>query len=188
MMEPDAGAATLPGALPLRSEAQASGDQLADLYDRHAGALYRYARALTGSAEDAEDAVQEVFCRAARHPARLERVRDARAYLLTAVRNAARSTLRGRRRRSDLETALPEDLAVAAAPDPGIGVVDALALREAFAALPVEQREVLALKVFEGMTFREIAATTRASQNTVASRYRYAIEKLRRALEEPENG
>ena len=48
--------------------------------------------------------------------------------------------------------------------------------------LPAEQREVVHLKVFEGMTFQEIADLCGESINTVASRYRYAIEKLRDQL------
>lgn len=50
--------------------------------------------------------------------------------------------------------------------------------------LPVEQREVIALKVWEEMTFAQIAAIVKASPNTVASRYRYGIEKLRGWLQE----
>jgi len=52
------------------------------------------------------------------------------------------------------------------------------ALRE----LPADQREVVHLKAFEGMTFQEIADLTNESVNTIASRYRYAVEKLRARL------
>ncbi len=62
------------------------------------------------------------------------------------------------------------------------------ALRQAFARLPTEQREVLVLKVFEEMTFKEIAETVGASINTVTSRYRYGIAKLRQTLKENGNG
>ena len=47
------------------------------------------------------------------------------------------------------------------------------------ARLPEEQREVIMLKVYAGLTFKEIAETLELSANTVASRYRYAIERLR---------
>ena len=56
---------------------------------------------------------------------------------------------------------------------------DRLALEQALRELPPDQREVIHLKVFEGMTFQEIADMTNESINTIASRYRYAIDKLR---------
>jgi DNA-directed RNA polymerase specialized sigma24 family protein len=56
------------------------------------------------------------------------------------------------------------------------------ALAAAVAALPEAQREVVALKIDAGLTFAEIAAVTGTSLNTAASRYRYALEKLRTAL------
>jgi RNA polymerase sigma-70 factor (ECF subfamily) len=57
-----------------------------------------------------------------------------------------------------------------------------MALETALASLPVEQREVVVLKVYEGLSFKEIAELTDISINTIASRYRYAIEKLRGVL------
>jgi RNA polymerase sigma-70 factor (ECF subfamily) len=55
-------------------------------------------------------------------------------------------------------------------------------LEAALRALPVEQREVVYLRVHEGLTFQEIADRCAVSINTVASRYRYATAALRRAL------
>ena len=57
-----------------------------------------------------------------------------------------------------------------------------LALERALCELPPEQREVVHLKAFEGMTFQEIADAIGESINTVASRYRYAMEKMRAQL------
>ena len=59
---------------------------------------------------------------------------------------------------------------------------DRLALDAAIRALPPEQREVIHLHVFEGLTFKEVALATGEPANTVASRYRYALEKLRLSL------
>jgi RNA polymerase sigma-70 factor (ECF subfamily) len=55
-------------------------------------------------------------------------------------------------------------------------------LAAAVAALPEAQREVVALRVDGGLSFEEIAAATGTSPNTAASRYRYALEKLRVSL------
>ena len=70
----------------------AAGDEraFALLYDRFAGRLYRAALAITGRAEDAEDAVQEVFWAVARSRERLPAVQDLNAYVFAALRHAAR--------------------------------------------------------------------------------------------------
>jgi RNA polymerase sigma-70 factor (ECF subfamily) len=57
-----------------------------------------------------------------------------------------------------------------------------IAIEQVLRSLPPEQREVVHLKTFEGLTFQEIADVTETSINTIASRYRYAIEKLRAAF------
>lgn len=58
----------------------------------------------------------------------------------------------------------------------------ALALQKALSELPEEQREVVIMRIWGGMTLEEVAEETRVSLNTVASRYRYALEKLRDRL------
>ena len=61
------------------------------------------------------------------------------------------------------------------------GEPSAALLLERAGELPAEQREVVYLKVFDGLTFKEIASVCGVSANTAASRYRYGIEKLREA-------
>jgi RNA polymerase sigma-70 factor (ECF subfamily) len=58
-----------------------------------------------------------------------------------------------------------------------------LALQSALAELPVEQREIMVLRVWGQMTFEEAAATLDISPNTAASRYRYALAKLKERLQ-----
>jgi len=136
------------------------------------GSLYRYALMVLADPAAAADVVQAVFVALLRHgiyPDSGER------YLRRAVRNECFSALR-RRRHDLLADATPILEAVEAdrdCPD------ERLALERALRALPPEQREVVHLKVFEGMTFQEIADMTGESINTASSRYRYAIEKLR---------
>jgi RNA polymerase sigma-70 factor, ECF subfamily len=154
---------------------------LEQAYDDYARPLYRYALAVTGSSEDAEDAVQEVFVRLARATRGLSKVGDLKSYLFSAARNSAYSILRSRQRSGRLNDALESQVLVESQYD-AAGSCDQPALREAMAALPLDQREVLVLKVFDEMTFQEIADTIGASINTVASRYRYAVAKLREAL------
>ena len=161
---------------------------LDELYDHYAGPLYRFALALLGSPEDAEDAVQEVFVRIARESSRIERVTNLKCYLFTATRNAAYGLLRKKRTRDRLFDTICAELAAAPPAEPDQTGLYRDVLCRAFAELPIEQREVLVLKVFDQMTFAEVAKTLGTSLNTVASRYRYGIEKLRRALEVSDNG
>ena len=180
MHDTDAGIAIPIGADRLRARTDIGEAVLEDLYDRHAGALYRYALSILGLPEDAEDAVQEVFVRIAREIPRLKKVRNLKAYLFTAARNSAYSRLRERRRRErDFEAACLGF----ESPEHGGCPSESDALMRAFAELPVEQREVLTLHVYEQMTFEEIARMMVSSKNTITSRYRYAIAKLRKAVE-----
>ena len=161
---------------------------LRSLHDQYGASLYRYALALTCSVEDAQDAVQEVFARISRQPKRFAEVRNIRAYLFAATRNAAYSVLRGRKRGEVLHEAICSDIAAVCAPDTRQMSATIIVIREAIAGLSIEQREVLVLKILDQMTFKEIAQTVKASMNTVAGRYRYGIEKLRKALQTVDNG
>jgi RNA polymerase sigma-70 factor, ECF subfamily len=156
-------------------------DEAGRLYDEFGASLFRYALMILTDREAAEDAVHHVFVGLLRESSRLD---NPEHYLRRAVRNACYSALRGRtvaRRRADSTSgALLESL-------PGETPVSEeirLALEAAVRDLPTDQREVLHLHAFEGRTFREIAELTSAPANTVASRYRYAIERLRTTLTE----
>ena len=161
-------------------------DAFAPLYDRLAFRLLGAARTLTGSVADAEDVVQDLFVELARGRARLAAVADLEAYVFTMLRNAIRR--RGRRaaidRRAVLAIAEAGQAAGSFTESPPELPDDELAA--AVAALPEAQREVVALKIDAGLTFAEIAAVTGTSMNTAASRYRYAMEKLRTALADQE--
>ena len=152
-------------------------EDAARLYDSFGAQLFRYALMLLGQREAAEDVIQQVFV------ALLDRstghVMDPQGYLRAAVRNACYSQLRSGRVR-DAGTASAEDI-LEARPDMStpLSAEDRLALQAGILALPPEQREVIHLHVFEGLTFREVAAATGEPPNTVASRYRYALGKLR---------
>jgi len=172
----------------IRAAEKSQEAMLEEAYDTYAHPLFRYALALVGSADDAEDAVQEVFLRLAREPGRLRNIESMKAYMFAATRNAAWSLLRKRKRRNELVEELCADFIAGSGYREEELPVEAEVLCRALAGLAVEQREVLVLKVFEGLTFREIAETARAPIATITSRYRYGIEKLRRVLEEDCDG
>ena len=156
---------------------------LEELYERHGEDLYRYLVFRLGSVEDAEDVLQEAFCRFARYDLRWRLIRNRRAFVFRVGRNEANRFLRrklGRREGERMIVAGGAQAFAAAfvAPDePPL----ALLLRRA-GELPAEQREAVYLKVFDGLTFKEIGSVCGVPASTAASRYRYGIEKLRETV------
>ena len=160
-------------------------DALEVLYDTHARMIYNQAMAILASEADAEDVLGEVMVKMARR--RGPPILGMKAFLLTATRHEAYSMLRRRARETPLEDS--EIAQSASLPDPSTArsLDTRLVVREALDQLPPEQREVVTLKLFEEMTFEEIGRVVRAPANTVASRYRYALQKLRQALGDDAN-
>jgi RNA polymerase sigma-70 factor (ECF subfamily) len=134
----------------------------------HLDAMRRTARALTDSHDEADDLVQDTLLRVLARPRSVE---SAGPYLLQALRNTHVSTLRARERRPRTAPLEPEDsrLVALAAHEPAA----MLASREvigAIAALPAEQRDVIAAVDVEGLAYREAAARLRIPVGTVMSR------------------
>ena len=153
------------------------------LYDDHAQALFAFLLNLTRDEPDTRDVLQEIFVKLARQPDLLRGVRDERAFLIRLAHNAAIDSMRRRgtrdktREQFGVETISP--FAPVADPDEQ-SFRDALA--DALVKLPDEQRAVVHLKLWEGLTFEQIAAALDIPPNTAASRYRYGLDKLRERL------
>jgi RNA polymerase sigma-70 factor (ECF subfamily) len=156
---------------------------LDELYDRYGEKMYRYLVLRLGSPEDAEDVLQEAFCRLARYSVRRALVRNPRAFAFRVLRNEANRHLAKRIRRRAEEASDPGERDSLASVIEGPDEARPAALARALGGLPDEQRDVIILKVFEGFSFKEIAAVCEVPANTAASRYRYGIEKLRSLLE-----
>jgi RNA polymerase sigma-70 factor (ECF subfamily) len=154
-----------------------------ELYERHGESLYRYLLFKLGAAEDAEDVLQESFCRFARYDLRWRFIRNPQAFVFRVARNEANRFLRRKLGRREGERMIATGgigafaAAFAAPSEPSAAL-----LLERAGQLPAEQREVVYLKIFDGLTFREIGSVCGVSSNTAASRYRYGIEKLRAAV------
>jgi len=145
----------------------------------HLDAAFNYARWLTKSDADAEDVVQDAAVRALRFFSSL-RNDDARAWLLTIVRNTAFSWLKKNRPRNfisiaDDELAEIEDTNSAANSFHG---ADTAVLRAALEALPLEFREALVLRELEGFSYKEIAEVADVPVGTVMSRLARARQQL----------
>lgn len=152
---------------------------LGALFDLTAGRSLRYAQSITRNREDAEDALQAAMVRVTLKPRVLVEADFPWPYFLRIVRNEALKVIR--RRRSVNADAGFVDRAVEAEDE--IEKEDnRLMIQRALDRLPDNQREVIVLKIWEKMTFAEIADVLDKSPNTVASRYRYAMEKLQQQL------
>ena len=171
-----------PGTDPLLLSLTAGDERaFALLYDRFAARMYRVALRILGRREDAEDVVQDVFMAVVRSRERLANVSDLTAYLFASLRRTAgRCALRSARSPKASQAAVLD----AAAPlEQTADYPDCLRLQQAIRSLPDEQREVIALKIDGELTFAQIAQIMGVSINTAASRYRYALNKLRSSLE-----
>jgi RNA polymerase sigma-70 factor (ECF subfamily) len=154
---------------------------LDELYDLASTDIYRLALWRTGSSEDAEDVVQDVFVRVAEQGRRLASVRHPRRWLLTVAHRITVDLCRGRRRRS--ADPLDDVPYLEASTGDSDRAVDARTASGWVGSLPEKQREVLLLHHFADCTFADIGRITGVPTFTAASRHRLAIAKLRRFLE-----
>ncbi len=151
---------------------QAFSEQLREMYEADRDALYGYAVAITGDRGAAEDAIHEAFRRLlgrGRAPAEL------RPYVFRCVRNAAIDERRRAPRGSD--GPFEESPDGTGTDDIRAGEWNAMLRR-----LGDDERETIAMKVFDDLTFREIAEARGVPLHTAASWYRRGLEKLRAML------
>jgi len=153
------------------------------LYDEHAQAVFAFLLNLTRHEADTRDLLQELFVKLAKRPELLDHVRDERAFLLRLAHNLAIDLIRRRGARNKRYEQLADEPAPIFAP---ASELDECAFREALSAalgeLPPDQRAVVHLKLWEGLTFEQVAELLGIPLNTAASRYRYGIDKLRERL------
>ena len=159
-------------------------DWLEETYRDHAPALFRFLIRLTGDDAETRDLLQDIFVRLARSPRMWEGVDAPRSYLFRLAHRLFLDRHRREETRQRYDDLAWQERETIAAPEP---LPEDLAwVRETLAAslqsLPPEQRAVVLLKIHEEMTFAEIAAALDLSAHTAASRYRYALDKLRRDL------
>lgn len=157
----------------------ARGDQaaFAELYDTYANRIGHYLLVRLGSREDADDALQETFLRLARIRHELAKVDDLDAYVITIARNEG-LRLAARRARRPPQQPLHGDDLFASEPRDLDSQEAAEMVAAALASMEDDLREIVELKVYAGLTFRQIAQVTALPQGTVATRYRAALAKM----------
>ena len=155
--------------------ANPEGYEIEVLYRQYGAALLLFASTMSGDRGRAQDALHQVFLKLIENGS-LSRAADKKAYLFACVRNAVLndSTLQNR------NTALEADSIWFSPPDRDYAGEQNL--RRALKALPDDQREVIVLHTWGELTFSQIGELLGISSNTAASRYRYALAKLRDSM------
>lgn len=174
----------------LRRAAAGDRDSFGVVFQRYQHVVYRFARAMTGSDEVAEDVTQEVFVVLIRH---LGRYQPERAALGTYLYGVARNVSRDRLRRDRRFLSMPSTKGASyrsetRSDDPFELMANAelsARIRRALAQLPVKYREVVILCDLHDLAYAESAAILRTSTSTVRSRLHRARQLLKQRLSRP---
>lgn len=181
--------ATSPETVLIHQIAQQNQTALSQLYDRYARLIYSIAYRSLGSAEESEELVMDVFAQvwrtADRYDASKARVDT---WLLMMTRSRICDRLRRRQRWGKVTDALMVFEApiekTSPAPDADLELAERrTTVITALASLPPEQRQVIELAYYSGLSHREIAEQTGLAIGTVKTRIRLGLEKLRSALQ-----
>ncbi len=178
-----------------------SGDAraFATLVQRHRGPVYNFILRFVGHRQRAEDVLQETWLKVIRNSREWHPAARFTTWLYTVARNLCVDAARkeGFRKTESLDAPVPHEDADGRTvgdlvPDDSARTPDDAAhharlrplLSQAVQRLPMDQREVFLLREYQGLGFKEIAEITGVNENTVKSRMRYALEGLRRTLNE----
>ncbi len=161
-----------------------STEALCRIYDKYKIHLLKISTALLNDKSVAEDVVHDVVVALAQSAKTIKVTGNLKSFLATCVANRVRNMNNHRRLRKtgDLDQA---DSVISKSPRPEQWIVrnERLdRLNSALWQLPYEQREVITLHLYGGIKFKKIAQMQQTSINTVQSRYRYGIDKLRSLL------
>ena len=159
-----------------------SDEALTLIYEKYLDSMLTLALGLLGDAAAAEDVVQDVFVAFAQSRRNFQMWGSLSGYLATSVVNRVRDYRRQRRRHACRNAELRVSTEPAGPEQAVILTEQARLLADAVAELPEEQREVVLLRLKAGMKFRDVAKLQQTSVNTVLSRYRYGLERLRSML------
>jgi len=166
------------------------------LVTRHRKPVFNFILRFVRDTTQAEDVTQETFLRLIKGADAYQRQAKFTTWLYTIARNlCVDAARRGKHRKAaSLDAPIDDDTGASLldlVPDGGPAVDRqapgrelALRLRQAIESLPDEQREIFLLREMADLQFNEIAAVVGCPENTVKSRMRYALEKLREALQE----
>lgn len=152
-------------------------DDIQQFYLLHRDELYSYALAMTRCPSSAEDALHNAFA-GVLHRGRIPR--ELRPYIFRCVRNAVLDLRRASERQTRLQPLFEQDSLIDNPPS-GLHPHEAEELLKA--VLTPDEHETIVLKIYAGLTFREIAETRGISVDTIASWYRRGLARIKSRLE-----
>lgn len=167
----------------------ASGDRpaLAEFYDQVAGPLFSTATRILGDAHEAEEVVQDVFVQIWEKAATFDAALGSPfTWAMRITRNRAIDRLRSRQRRTKLAAQFQENFEITAGGENAaieLGEEAVVQIRSTVGNLPADQRRVIELAFFGGLTHVEIAETLGEPLGTVKARIRRGMLKLRESLQ-----
>lgn len=154
-------------------------DAMNILIGRYYDDIYRFCLYLTGHKTDSYDITQEVFLRFIKYM-NSYRHKNLKGYLLIIARNLCRDYFYHRR-----DAACLEDTSWLSEENRQLSQLeDSLLLQYALQQLPVKQREIIIMRIYEELHFHEIARITGCNLSTAKSRFRLGIKALRKILEQ----
>jgi RNA polymerase sigma-70 factor (ECF subfamily) len=155
-----------------------------ELVRRHHASAFRVALGVLRDEDGAADATQDSFLKAFRALGSFRGDASFKTWLLTIVMNEARGLLRkrGRRKEMDLEAAGPLASPVESAEDALQNAQEADQIRAILDELPEKQRQAVTLRVFEGLSFREVGALIGSSEGAARVNYHHGIRRIREML------
>ena len=152
------------------------------LVRRHQKGVWRMVRRYVRSDADASDVCQQVFVRAFKGLASFRGAASVRSWLYRIAINCSLSWLRDHKREQPAEIDDHALVESPAAPGRIAESEDNARLREAIAQLPPKQKLVLELRVFDDLSFKEVAELADCSENTAKVNFHYAVKRLRDIL------
>lgn len=155
-----------------------------ELVRRHHASAYRVALGILRDEDGAADVAQDAFLKAFRGLERFRGDASFRTWLLTIAGNEARGVLRkmSRRQETGLEFAGSVAIDQEGADDALQKAEEAERVRELLKGLPGKQRQALTLRIFEGLSFREIGEVIDSTEGAARVNYHHGIRKLREML------
>lgn len=160
-------------------------EALAEVYRRHAGAVFGLARRVIGNAQLAEEVVQEIFLRLWSQPDRYDPARGSlRSFLLTQTHGRAVDLLR-----ADTSRRIREERDARTTAESGYDIEHEVwdltvadHLHEVVSDLPQHEREAIELAYYSGLTYREVATVLNEAEGTVKGRIRSGLKRMHGAL------